>query len=104
MSRSEPSRSSSPTAYGDGVRDDLVADHELAVGLRAAFLTMHHRANAEFAPFGLTADQFVLVTALAGGDGETQKDLVRRTVSDANTMSEMHGRLERGARDAGAGR
>ena len=65
------------------------------MGLRTAYLTMHRRANAEFARFGLTADQFVILTALAEGDGVTQKELVRRTASDANTMSEMLGRLER---------
>ena len=71
------------------------AGHNLALGLRAAYLTMHRRANAVFTRFGLTADQFVLLTALAGGDGVTQKELARRTHSDPNTMSEMLGRLER---------
>jgi DNA-binding MarR family transcriptional regulator len=65
------------------------------MGLRAAYLTMHRGANAEFARFGLTADQYVILTALAEGEGVTQKELVRRTDSDANTMSEMLGRLER---------
>ena len=71
------------------------AGHGLALGLRAAYLTMHRRANAEFAHLGLTADQFVILTALAEADGVTQKELARRTASDANTMSEMLGRLER---------
>ncbi len=71
------------------------AGHNLALGLRAAYLMMHRRANAVFSRFGLTADQFVLLTALAGGDGVTQKELARRTHSDPNTMSEMLGRLER---------
>jgi DNA-binding MarR family transcriptional regulator len=70
------------------------AGHDLAMALRAAYLTMHRRSNAELARFGLTADQFVLLTALAGGDELTQKELARRTASDANTMSEMLGRLE----------
>jgi DNA-binding MarR family transcriptional regulator len=56
---------------------------------------MHRRANAVFARFELTADQFVVLTALAGGDGVTQKDLAQRIHSDPNTMSEMLGRLER---------
>src|SRR4051812_35769824 len=43
------------------------AGHNLALGLRAAYLWMHRRANAVFSRFGLTADQFVLLTALAGG-------------------------------------
>lgn len=83
--------------------------HDLAMALRAAYLTMHRRANAGFARFGLTADQFVLLTALAEGDEVTQKELAGRTASDANTMSEMLGRLEqRGLiareRDAADGR
>jgi DNA-binding MarR family transcriptional regulator len=85
------------------------AGHDLAMGLRAAYLTMHRRANAEFAHLGLTADQFVILTALAEADGVTQKELARRTASDANTMSEMLGRLERRGlvtrrRDASDGR
>ena len=85
------------------------AGHGLAMGLRAAYLTMHRRANAEFAHLGLTADQFVILTALAEADGVTQKELARRTASDANTMSEMLGRLERRGlvarkRDASDGR
>ncbi len=71
------------------------AGDDLAMGLRAAYLTMHRRANAEFARFGLTADQDVILTTLAEEDEVTQKELVRRTSSDANTMSEMLGRLER---------
>jgi len=69
--------------------------HDLAMGLRAAYLALHRRTNAELARFGLTADQFVVLTALADGDGVPQKELVRRTGSDANTMSEMLARLER---------
>jgi DNA-binding MarR family transcriptional regulator len=71
------------------------AGHRLALGLRAAYLTMHRRANAVLAQFALTADQFVLLTALAEGDGVTQKELGRRANSDPNTMSEMLVRLER---------
>jgi DNA-binding MarR family transcriptional regulator len=67
---------------------------DLALGLRAAYLTMHRRSNAAFAEFGLTADQFVLLTALAEGDAVTQKELTRRASSDPNTMSEMLGRME----------
>ncbi len=73
----------------------LSIGHDLAMGLRAAYLALHRRTNAELARFGLTADQFVVLTALADGDGVPQKELVRRTGSDANTMSEMLARLER---------
>jgi MarR family transcriptional regulator, lower aerobic nicotinate degradation pathway regulator len=71
------------------------AAHDLAMGLRAAYLALHRRTNAEFARLGLTADQFVVLTALAEGDGVTQKELVSRTGSDPNTMSEMLSRLEK---------
>ncbi len=103
MSRAGPARGCPPQAHGDEASADAVAGHELAMGLRAAYLTMHRRANAEFARFHLTADQFVILTALAAEDGVTQKELVRRTASDANTMSEMLGRLERGASSCGSG-
>jgi DNA-binding MarR family transcriptional regulator len=82
--RSDPDPSSAQSRAG----------RRLALGLRAAYLTMHRRANAAFAEFGLTADQFVLLTVLAEGDGVTQKELARRASSDPNTMSEMLGRLE----------
>lgn len=71
--------------------------HDLAMRLRVAYLALHRRTNAELARFGLTADQFVLLTALSEGDGVTQKELVRRTGSDPNSMSEMLSRLERKA-------
>lgn len=84
-----------PNALKSSRESIAAAGHDLAMGLRAAYLTMHRRANAEVARLGLTADQFVILTALAEADGVTQKELARRTASDANTMSEMLGRLER---------
>jgi DNA-binding MarR family transcriptional regulator len=72
----------------------MASGHELAMRLRAAYLALHRRTNAVLAPLGLTADQFVLLTALAERDGVTQKELVDRTTSDPNTMSEMLARLE----------
>ncbi|MHB1557122.1 MAG: MarR family winged helix-turn-helix transcriptional regulator [Isosphaeraceae bacterium] len=90
----ECSPSREPGAEG-GPAAARAAGHELAMSLRAAYLTMHRRANVEFARFGLTADQFVILTALAEGGDVTQKELARRTASDANTMSEMLRRLER---------
>ncbi len=68
--------------------------HDLAMGLRVAYLALHRRTNADLAFLGVTADQFVLLTSLAGGEGVTQKELVRRTGSDPNTISEMLARLE----------
>jgi DNA-binding MarR family transcriptional regulator len=69
--------------------------HILAMGLRIAYLAMHRGANADFARFGITADQFVVLAALVEGDGVTQKELVRRIGSDPNTMSGKLARLER---------
>jgi DNA-binding MarR family transcriptional regulator len=73
-----------------------VADgHELAMGLRIAYLALHRCTGAELARVGLTADQFVLLTTLVDGETVSQKELVRRNGSDANTISEMLARLER---------
>src|SRR5215468_1146380 len=63
--------------------------------LRGAYLTFHRMANAHFEQFGVTADQFVVLTLLADEDGVTQRDLVERAFSDANTIGEMLRRLER---------
>jgi DNA-binding MarR family transcriptional regulator len=73
----------------------MASGHDLAMRLRAAYLALHRRTNAALADSGLTADQFVLLTALAEGDGVAQKELVDRTGSDPNTMSEMLARLEK---------
>ncbi len=59
------------------------------MALRAAYLTMHRNTDAALARFKVTGDQFVLLTALARGDAVTQRDLARRTVSDANTVRAM---------------
>ena len=63
--------------------------HELAMALRAAYLTMHRSSDARFARHGVTADQFVLLATLAGGDAVTQRELARRTGSDPNTVRAM---------------
>lgn len=63
--------------------------HGLAMALRAAYLAMHRRADARFARRGVTADQFVLLAALADGAAVTQRDLARRTGSDPNTVRAM---------------
>jgi DNA-binding MarR family transcriptional regulator len=66
-----------------------VAGHDLARALRAAYLALHRRTNACLAADGVTADQFVLLSALAEADGVTQQELVRRTSSDPNTVRAM---------------
>lgn len=63
--------------------------------LRGAYLSMHRTFQAHFAPFGVTADQFVVLSLLAEEDGIIQRELVRRTWSDANTMAALLRLLER---------
>ncbi len=63
--------------------------HELALALRSAYLAMHRRADAALAPFGVTADQFVLLAALADAEALTQRELARRIGSDASTVRAM---------------
>lgn len=65
-----------------------------AMCLRAAYLTMHRQFQRLFRAHGATADQFVLLTLLSEEDGVTQKELVRRSFSDANTITAMLRRLE----------
>jgi DNA-binding MarR family transcriptional regulator len=64
-------------------------DHALARSLRAAYLLMHRRVDALFAPVGVTADQFVLLTALAQATTLTQRELADRIVCDENTLRAM---------------
>ena len=73
--------------------------HDIAMALRAAYWAMHRQADAALAPWGVTADQFVLLSLLADGEGPggprvSQQSLVRRASSDANTVGAMLGRLE----------
>ncbi len=69
--------------------------HQIATALRAAYLAMHRHADAHFAPNGVTADQFVLLSALAAEKALTQQDLVRRLFSDPNTVGAMLVLLEK---------
>ncbi|MEQ8786126.1 MAG: MarR family transcriptional regulator [Pirellulaceae bacterium] len=66
----------------------------LAMRLRGAYLTFHRRANQHFAQFGVTADQFVVLTVVAETEGLTQRELVERVYSDPNTITGMLTRLE----------
>ena len=59
---------------------------DFSMHLRRAYLSMHRRANAYFARHGLTADQYVVLTALADRGEITQQDLVRCLHSDPNTV------------------
>ncbi len=67
----------------------------LGMRLRGAYLTFHRMANAHFEQFGVTADQFVVLTLLAEEDGITQREVVERAFSDPNTIGEMLTRLEK---------
>jgi DNA-binding MarR family transcriptional regulator len=59
------------------------------MALRAAYLALHRQTNDCFADDGVTADQFVLLAALAEADAVTQQALVRRVGSDPNTVRAM---------------
>src|SRR5580704_10748867 len=67
----------------------MTAGHEIARALRAAYLALHRQTNDCFARDGVTADQFVLLAALADSDAVTQQELVRRVSSDPNTVRAM---------------
>src|SRR5690606_24014698 len=45
----------------------MTIESQLAVALRAAYLTLHRRSDARFARYEVTADQFVLLATLARG-------------------------------------
>jgi MarR family transcriptional regulator, lower aerobic nicotinate degradation pathway regulator len=72
-----------------------MSGHDLAMALRAAYLAMHRRTDALMTPSGVTADQFVILCALAEGDALTQRELVIRTSSDPSTLRAMLVLLER---------
>src|ERR1043166_1375771 len=73
----------------------MIAGHEVARALRAAYLALHRRTNDCLEQEGVTADQFVLLAALAEADAVTQQELVRRVGSDPNTVRAMLLLLER---------
>jgi DNA-binding MarR family transcriptional regulator len=62
---------------------------DIAVTLRAAYLALHRRSESRFAPYGITADQFVLLATLARGNALTQRELARRMSSDPSTVRAM---------------
>ena len=67
----------------------MTSGHVVARALRAAYLALHRQTNDCFAKDRVTADQFVLLAALAEADAMTQQELVRRVGSDPNTMRAM---------------
>jgi DNA-binding MarR family transcriptional regulator len=74
---------------------------ELPLALRTAYLALHRKSDSQFAPHGLTADQFVLLATLSRGQALTQRELARRMPSDPSTVRAMlvllegHGLVQR---------
>ena len=62
---------------------------KLPIALRAAYLAMHRMSDSQFAKYGVTADQFVLMAALSRGNALTQRELAKRMTSDPSTVRAM---------------
>ena len=60
----------------------MATGHDIAMGLRAAYWSMHRQPNTRVARHRATAEQFVLLALLAERDGITQQELGRRASSD----------------------
>ena len=68
---------------------------DLPIALRSAYLALHRRTEKQFAPLGVTADQFVLLATLSRGHALTQRELARRMPSDPSTVRAMIVLLEK---------
>lgn len=66
-----------------------------AMKLRYAYLNMHRTFDAHFRRFGVTTDQFVLMSILREQEGVNQQELTRKLASDPNTIAAMVALLER---------
>ncbi len=62
--------------------------------LRAASAHLRRCSNLAFAPFGMTTDQYVVLTVLTEKGEATQQELVRRCFSDTATMGAMLALIE----------
>src|SRR5262249_9565117 len=62
--------------------------------LRAAYAHLRRRSNLAFASFGMTTDQYVLLSVLVQGGEATQQELVTRCHSDTATIGTMLTLLE----------
>ena len=67
----------------------MTTGHNIAMGFRAAYLSMHRQTNSYLAPHNITADQFVLMALLSEQDRISQQQLARRANSDPNTIRAM---------------
>jgi DNA-binding MarR family transcriptional regulator len=68
--------------------------HDIAMSLRGAYLAVHRQADSEFARYGITADQFVVLAVLVDGTVRSQSAVCRLTYSDPNTMGAMLALME----------
>jgi MarR family transcriptional regulator, transcriptional regulator for hemolysin len=66
-----------------------------AIRLRCAYLRMHRTANQLCRPYGMTADQCVLLRFLSERDGINQKELADLCASDSTTIGRMLDLLEK---------
>ncbi len=73
----------------------MVDRAELPMALRAAYLGLHRKTDAELVQYGVTADQFVLLATLSRDGSMTQRELARRMPSDPSTVRAMLVLLER---------
>lgn len=73
----------------------MTTGSDIAIALRTAYLALHRKSEARFARYGITADQFVLLAALARGNALTQRELGRRMSSDPSTVRAMLVLLEK---------
>jgi DNA-binding MarR family transcriptional regulator len=67
----------------------MTSGREVARALRASYPALRRQTNSCFAEDGVTADQFVLLAALADADGVTRQELVRRVGSGPGTVRAM---------------
>ena len=73
----------------------MMTNSDIPIALRGAYLALHRRSETQFAPHGITADQFVLLATLSRGHALTQRELARRMSSDPSTVRAMLVLLER---------
>lgn len=65
------------------------SQEQIPLALRAAYLALHRQSDRAFAPYGVTADQFVLLASLSKEAPLTQKELAIRMPSDPSTVRAM---------------
>jgi DNA-binding MarR family transcriptional regulator len=67
----------------------MTSGRDIARTFRAAYLALHRQTHDCLAKDRVTADQFVLHSALADADRVMQQELVRRVGSDPSTVRAM---------------